>query len=149
MLDSYLARLTLAAVLLTGAALAAPLDLAAQSLGGTPTFVAIPDVYPPVEGPVAVLRESGRNVILLRDSDATPEALGVALVLLRRLTERRPLQPGLSHLAPVTGFRLRRGLDADRLARLDQVLARLRQRPVARIGNLGTGRFLALAEADR
>ena len=126
------------AVLIALAALTAPSPLGAQSFAGTPTFLAIPDVFPDVDGPVVVLRERGRNVILMRASEATPETLSVALGLLRRLTERTPLRPGLSHMAPVTGYHLTTPLGAARYARLDELLTQLTAQPITRIGNLGT-----------
>ena len=121
-----------------------PAALSAQVRGPTPTFLAIPETYPDVDGPVVVLREPGRNIILLRESEATPEALSIALRLLTRLTERTPLRPGLAHMAPVTGFHLTSPLAPARHAELAELLARLRERPVARIGNLGLGRSMPL-----
>jgi hypothetical protein len=126
-------------------ALVSPVALQAQGTGSAPTFLAIPETYPDVEGPVIVLREPGRNIILLRESEATPEALSVGLTLLGRLTERTPLRPGLAHMAPVTGYHLRTPLAPERYAELDVLLTRLRERPVAHIGSLGFGRSMPLA----
>ena len=125
-----------------------PAELTAQDGVATPTFLAIPETYPDVDGPLVVLREPGRNIILLRESEATPEALGVGLTVLRRLSERSPLRPGLAHMAPVTGFHLRTPLSPARHAELAELLARLRERPVTHIGNLGFGRSMPLADRD-
>ena len=142
-----LARSALASVIVLFAAtgLFFPAVLQAQAPARAPTFLAIPETYPDVDGPVVVLREPGRNIILLRESSATPEALSVGLTLLGRLTERVPLRPGSAHMAPVTGFHLRAPLAPARYAELEALLARLRERPVASIGNLGFGRSMPLA----
>jgi hypothetical protein len=125
-------------------ALMAPVALEAQGQAATTTFLAIPETYPDVDGPVVVLREPGRNIILLRESEATPEALSVALVLLDRLADHTPLRPGLAHMAPVTGYHLRTPLAPARHTELAALIARLRERPVAPIGNLGVGRSMPL-----
>lgn len=133
---------------LVGVALGSPLALTAQGQGTTPTFLAIPESYPDVEGPVVVLREPGRNIILLRESEATPEALSIGLLLLGRLMERTPLRPGLAHMAPVSGYHLTTPLAPARHAELDALLARLRERPRSRLGNLGFGRSMPLVGRD-
>ena len=135
---------TVVLLLVAISALTSPAPLEAQGSANAPTFLAIPESYPNVDGPVVVLREPGRNIILLRESEASPEALHIGLTLLGRLEERTPLRPGLAHMSPVTGFHLRTPLAAWRYAELEELLERLRARPLTSIGNLGFGRSMPL-----
>lgn len=148
MIDFERSALAVVLLLVAVSALTSPAPLEAQGRANVPTFLAIPESYPNVDGPLVVLREPGRNIILLRESEASPEALSIGLTLLGRLEERTPLRPGLAHMSPVTGFHLRTPLAAWRYAELEELLERLRERPVASIGNLGLGRSMPLVHRD-
>ena len=59
---------------------ASPPALAAQQAPpGTPLFLAIPETFPVADARVVVVREPDREVIVLRATEATPEALATAL----------------------------------------------------------------------
>ena len=137
------------AALLVLAALTSPGGLEAQVPGQVPLFLAIPETFPDVDGRVVLLREPGRDVVLLRDSDATPETLSVALGLLDRLNARTPRRERQGQMVPITGYKLTTPIHADRLAELDVVLAQLKDRPLARLGNLGFGRSILFDERSR
>jgi len=115
--------------------------LAAQGAEARPLFIAIPDQFPEVEARAVVVRERGREIVLLKATDATAETLDVALALLRRVRERR-VEPGRSVMVPIAGFAVRRPMSAETRRRLDHALGRLAAQPVARIGTLGAGRAI-------
>jgi hypothetical protein len=118
-----------------------PVPLSAQGEGGPPVFLALPDVYPDVDGRVTLLREPGREIVVLSDA-ATPEDLGVAVRLLARFRRegRRPAQ-GRGDMIPIVGIVTPR-LNEARRTRLEAALADLRNRPVSNVGNLGRGRWM-------
>ncbi|MGE0161041.1 MAG: hypothetical protein AB7T31_16710 [Gemmatimonadales bacterium] len=137
---------TFALTLLIALALAAalgPSPLAAQADGGPPLFLAMPDVYPDVDGRVTLLREQSREVIVLA-RDATPEDLGVAIRMLARFRrERGQPERGRGNMIPIVGH-AGTTLNAERRTRLETVLRELRSRPVTQVGNLGRGRWMRL-----
>jgi hypothetical protein len=139
---------SLAATLLTVAAVAAPIPLAAQSAGPRPLFLAIPEVFPDVDARAVVVRETAREIVLLRATDATAETLGVALALLRRVRER-PVQPGRSVMLPITGFVVTNPPDVAARERLDDALERLKAQPLAAVGTLGPGRSIRYTDGER
>jgi hypothetical protein len=139
---------SLAATLLTAAALAAPIPLAAQSAGPRPLFLAIPEVFPDIDARAVVVRETAREVVLLRATDATAETLGVALALLRRVRER-PVQPGRSVMLPITGFVVTRPQGMAARTRLDEAIERLKAQPLGRVGTLGQGRSIRFTDRER
>ena len=128
--------------------LASPALVIGQGLGGIPVFLAIPETFPDVEGRVVLLREPGRDIVLLRAEDATPETLSVALTLLGRLEERTPRRQGQVQMVPVTGYARRVPLDPDRWSMLSEALARLEQRPSADLGSVGRGRAIRFHGGD-
>jgi hypothetical protein len=135
-------------LLLAVATQALPSVAAGQSASDVPLFLAIPESFPDVDGRVVLLREPGRDIVLLRGSDATPETLSVALHLLRRLNASTPRREGQGQMVPVTGYVLRRPLEDGERERLDAALTRLSQRPTARVGNLGPGRSMPFPDRD-
>jgi hypothetical protein len=135
---------TFALALLSISALVAalsPVPLSAQGGGGPPLFLALPDVYPDVDGRVTLLREPGREIVVLSHS-ATPEDLGVAVRLLARFRrEGRRAPQGRGDMIPIVGIVTPR-LNEARRTRLEAALAELRNRPVSNVGNLGRGRWM-------
>jgi hypothetical protein len=120
---------------------AAPDPLLAQAGGGPPLFLAQPDVYPDVEGRVTLLREPGREIVVVSDA-ATPEDLGVAVRLLARFRrERGQLERGRGNMIPIVGIVTPR-LNEARRSRLEEALVELRNRPVTNVGTLGRGRWM-------
>jgi hypothetical protein len=138
-----------ALALLLALAAVAPAGVTGQVRGEVPLFLAIPETFPEVDGRVVLLREPGRDVVLLRDSDATSETLSVALGLLNRLNARTPRRERLGQMVPITGYKLTTPINGARLAELDVVLTGLKARPVASLGNLGFGRSMRFEERDR
>jgi hypothetical protein len=131
--------LALLSILTLGAAVS-PTPLTAQS-GGPPLFLALPDAYPDVDGRVTLLREPGREIVVLSD-EATPEDLGVAVRLLARFRrERGQPEQGRGDMIPIVGSVTPR-LDEARRSQLEEALAELRNRPVTNVGNLGRGRWM-------
>ncbi len=119
---------------------------AAQSIPlNVPLFLVMPQSFPDVDGRFVLLREPGRDLVLLRDTDATPETLSVALRVLGRLNATTPRREREGQMVPVTGYALTVPLSNDERTRLDAALVRLKSRPVAAIGNLGLGRSMPLA----
>jgi hypothetical protein len=123
------------------AATVSPTPLAAQAGGGPPLFLALPDDYPDVDGRVTLLREPGREIVVLSDA-ATPEDLGVAVRLLARFRrERGQPERGHGHMIPIVGI-VTPHLNHARRSRLEEALVELRNRPVTNVGNLGRGRWM-------
>jgi hypothetical protein len=133
-------------VLLAVGALGSAKPVAGQARDGTPVFLAIPEAFPEVEGRVVLLREPGRDIILLRESDAIPETLGVALDVLRRLGDRVPRRDRQAQMVPVTGYALTQPIASEQRDRLEAMVRRLRERPVTHLGNLGFGRSMPFRE---
>jgi len=133
----------------TAFALAVPDSAVSQGQGSTPLVLAIPESFPDVEGRVVLLRESGRDVVLLRASDATPETLSVALTLRRRLNASTPRREGQGQMVPVTGYVRRLPLAAEERERLSQALAQLEAQQPTPLGRLGPGRAMAFRDRDR
>lgn len=120
----------------------APTPLAGQRSGSTPIFLALPETFPNVDARVVLMREPGRDIVVLKSGDAEPETLQVALLLLRRMTREHPVSPDRGQLIPITGFVPRAELDPDERVRLEEALSDLGERPLANIGNLGLGRWM-------
>lgn len=122
---------------------------AAQSRARAPVRAAVPDSFPVPGAKALVLRYAGAqkpDVIMLNSANATPEALAAAIAFLQ--TDRRATPaPEHDEVITVTGFAPARTTRATVLAKAAAKLAELHARPVARIGNLGPGRWLELADA--
>lgn len=119
--------------------------LTAQTRGEAPLFVAIPETFPDVDARAVVIREPGREVVLLRADEADPQALASALRVLAKARENA-LPAGRGQLIPITGFAFPAGIADEERSRLDALLAQLRQRPISNVGNLGPGRWLPYTE---
>ncbi len=103
--------------------------------------MAIPQIFPEIDARLILVREPGRDIVVLDPSDASAEALSAGLDLLSRLDRPRP-RPGRGQMIPVTGFVRESELPAERRAALDQTLRHLRSTPIAQLGNLGQGRWM-------
>jgi len=125
---------------------AAPHHVTAQEGSSAPIFFALPEAYPDVDGRVLLLREPGREIIVLAQA-ATPEDLAVALNMLHRFRrERGQPEQGRGHMVPIVGYAPLPTLAAEERARLQASLDDLRARPLANVGSLGRGRWMHFDE---
>ena len=127
-------------------ALASPHGVRAQGQSERPVFLAMPETFPDLDARVVLMREPGRDIVILREGDADPNALRVALMLLRRLDRDNPPTADRTQIVPVTGFAGGSDLEPDRRAVLEGALAELRSQPLASVGNLGWGRWMRFRE---
>ncbi len=118
-----------------------PLSVLGQGASRQSVFVAIPEVFPDVDARAVIIRERGQDVVLLREDEATPEALAMSLVVLSRVREQHP-RPENGQMIPIVGFVLTSPLSEAYRARLVAMLARLERRPASTLGNLGRGRWV-------
>ena len=119
--------LVLLACLQLGASLT-PSPAVAQGNGTPSVFLALLDVYPDVDGRVLLLREPGREIIVLAAA-ATPEDLSVAVTLLARFRrERGQPESGRGHMIPIVGYAPPPALSGERRAALEAALLQLRAR---------------------
>lgn len=127
-------------------ALASPRWAVTQGPSERPVFLAMPQTFPELDARVVLMREPGRDIVILRENDADPNALRVALMLMKRLDRENP--PGSDHtqIVPVTGFAGGADLEPERRAVLEAALADLRRQPLANVGNLGWGRWMRFLE---
>jgi len=117
-----------------------PSDSAAQ---GTPVFVAIPETFPNVDARVLLVREPGREIVVLNPASAGVDELTTGLSLLARLRrERGPATRG--QMIPIVGYAGTLNVSHERRARLEAALTDLRRRPLANVGSLGRGRWVRL-----
>lgn len=122
-----------------------PAALAGQERPLIPVFLAIPRIFPDIDARIILIREPGRDIVVLDPNDVTAETLSVGLHLLGRVDRPRP-EPGQGQMIPVTGFVRDGELPAEERAALEAALDELRGRPVAQIGTLGEGRWMAFVE---
>lgn len=124
-----------------------PSFLVGQEQRQSPVFLAIPETFPEIDARALVMREPGRDVVILDEEDADPaESLRVALMVLRRMRRDHPID-GRGQLIPITGYAVRRAMEPARRSRLEEALSELRRRPLANVGNLGPGRWIRLRAA--
>lgn len=147
-MQHYLRRLVITMLGITALLAVHPESTEAQNGANarTPVFVAIPDAFPDIDARSILLRHPGRDIILLPPGAATPEALSATLGLLRRMREEDP-RPARAQMIPVTGFSFRHDIAPERRSRLERLLARLHDRPVANVGDLGPGRWIRLGRS--
>lgn len=139
---AFLARSTLLACLLA----ATPAMLHAQANAGPQTVVAIADSLPIAGAKSVVLFRSqptGGHVVLLA-ADASAEAVGGALALIRRLERQHSGDNSSAVIAVSSTTALRAIRRADR-NRWNAILRELKQRPRSRLGDAGMGRWMSLA----
>lgn len=132
--------LALALILLSTAS--TPSWASAQTLENRPLFIALPESFPELDARVLIVREPGRDIVLLQQEGADPETLDIALRVLRRVQRDDPLPADRGQLIPITGFVHRTALDAARRDALQAAIDALSERPVSNVGNLGPGRWM-------
>ncbi len=134
------AALVLAALILSVAG-PAPKHVVGQE--PVPVFVALPEKFPDVDARVIILREPGREVIVLNPASPGVPELSAGLSLLRRIRRERG-QPTRGQMIPIVGFAPAPTLTPEMRARLANALDELRTRPLANVGDLGRGRWMRL-----
>ena len=107
------------------------------------TVIAVPDAFPAIEARALIVRTPEEDVIVLREESATPDALLMALALLRRL-RAEDSSPGSHQVIPITGFVVTREAPAEHRRDAEAVLRRLRAAPPVGLGDLGEGRWTPL-----
>lgn len=126
-------------VLLVALAATTPVRVEAQA--ASPTFVAIPDAFPEIDARAIVVMEPGVDLVLLREDEATVDALGMALLVLRDAREAgRTPKGGQGFMIPITGFVVTREVQGRTRVRLEEALSRLATAETVDLGSLGPGR---------
>lgn len=122
-----------------------PLRAYGQSASERGFFVVIPDSFPDIDARAVIIREPGKDILLLRAEEATPEVLAMSLVTLRRVRQDNPtLEHG--EMIPIVNFVITTEMTPEYRQRMEAVLIRLRSRPTANVGNLGSGRWVRFRE---
>jgi hypothetical protein len=78
---------------------------------------------------------------MTRSQEATPEALLMSLVALRRVRRDHPA-PKNGQMIPIVGFVVTTPMLEEQLGGMEFTLARLVARPIGQVGNLGPGRWI-------
>jgi hypothetical protein len=133
------AGLALATFLVLNAAFT-PTEASAQGAATRPIFLALPNEFPNLDARVVLVREGGREIVVLDPAAATADELIMGLRLLNRVRRERP-NPTTGEVIPLLGF-YPPELSAQERERLEAVIAELRGRPLANVGNLGRGRWM-------
>lgn len=109
-------------------------------------IIVVADSFPASRGYAVILRDVGpavEDVVILPSRGAAPDALAGALVVLRKL--RTQGVPSHTQIVTLTG--LRPQVVPPRIAAwLNAVVQRVSQQPHTRIGNIGQGRWVELAD---
>lgn len=113
----------------------------AQSHAGARTVIALPQRFPDIEARALLVREPGRDIVVLRASDATPETLAMSLALLDRMRVQDP-EPEGGQLIPITGYVVTVPLGRAQLRHIRKALSDLRSAPEVSVGNLGRGQWV-------
>lgn len=129
----------LAALLVVSAAFM-PTAASGQDAATRPIFLALPDQFPDLGARVVLVREPGREIVVLDPASATADELIIGLRLLNRARRERGA-PTNGEVIPVLGF-YPPTLSVEERSRLEAIIAELRQRPVANVGSLGPGRWM-------
>lgn len=110
---------------------------------GARTTIAIPENFPDIDARSIIIREPGREVVLLRETDASAETLMMSLSVLQDARQRDPA-PTLGEMIPITGFVVTNPASPGYERRLLRALERLQAAEVADMGSLGMGRWVPL-----
>ncbi|HJU64866.1 MAG TPA: hypothetical protein VJ596_04280 [Gemmatimonadaceae bacterium] len=109
--------------------------------------VAVPDSFPAPGARALVVRfADGQDIILLNPEHASAEALAAALTLLGELRRATPRAPA-TQVVTIQGYVRHRAASVGALGRHRMIMELLHRQPIARIGNLGQGRWIALSTA--
>jgi hypothetical protein len=108
----------------------------------SPTIiVTVPESFPGIEARALLVREPGRVLVVLDKADSTVETLAAALGVLRNVQERRG-EPTSGEIVPIVGYALKGELSRGVRGRLGSLLARLADRPLSPVGDLGPARWV-------
>ena len=117
-------------------------EVSAQEWGQAGTFLALVDDFPgDLDARSLLVREPGRDVVLLRAGQATTETLSMALAVLDRV-RTKPLAAGQGQLIPITGFVMTDPPARAHERRLAAALSRLERASVVEVGRYGPGRVI-------
>jgi len=118
----------------------------AQSGRSPAVIVAMTDTLNSQDAAAILLRSASQSedVVILKRATASPTILGAALAMLDRLRAQSPTLTK-SQVATMQGAVASRPLAGAQLARLNATLQRLAERQTVKIGNLGVGQWVWLA----
>lgn len=114
---------------------------AQQRAGGRNTVIAIPVTFPSIEARSILVREPGRDIVLLREDDASPETLMISLSVLRDARERES-SPTVGEMIPITGYAVTQPAAPGYQRRLSRALSRVRDAEIVDLGSFGPGRWI-------
>jgi hypothetical protein len=132
-------------LIVVAAVLLPPMAAQAQRAPRAPTFIAVAESFPDVEARSILLRERGRDIVILKEAEATTDALAMALLLLERIRSRYP-SPEHGQFIPITGHVVTRRPTGAYLRRLEATLEKLAAAPSTTVGNFGPGRWVRYRE---
>lgn len=127
-----------------------PLQLTAQSAAARRTLVTLSDSMPVPNAQAIVLFNappSGDHVILLPRRTVSPNALGAALKVLRKLEREHPNSAN-SAMIPIEGVLPPANQTPSERASLRSIISEVAQQPVTRVGRLGMGQWMPLSVAQ-
>lgn len=107
------------------------------------TYIAIPEVFPDIDARAMLIREPGFDVVVLRESEATTDALTMALLALEDARERNPA-PTNGEIMPIMGFVVEKRPEGRARRVLERALARLERSEPTDLGSLGPGRRIRM-----
>lgn len=128
--------LVMLAALLPGAT-----RLAAQSGQYDDVVIASLDQFPDLDARSIIVREAGREFVLLRADSLSVAGLAMTLRVLDRV-RLQPVDPGHGQIIPITGFVLTQPPRGPLRRDLERNLNRLRAAPTTTIGRYGMGRWV-------
>lgn len=110
-------------------------------------IIAVADSFPAARGYAVIMRDAdaaATDVVILPSTGATPDALAGALIVLQKL--RAQGAPAHKQIVTLTGLHPR-SIPPRIAAWLANVMQRASQQPATRIGNIGRGKWIELADA--
>lgn len=123
-----------------------PADALSQT-ESAPFVVAVPDRYPAEEGAGFIVRRGDagqQDLIVLNVALLDAASLASAVLLLKKL-RASPVEAGRVQVTTVQGVAPYRQSVPRPVGEIERALSALLERPRARIGNIGQGRWLELA----
>lgn len=109
--------------------------------------VAVADTLSQPDARAQIVRSpmQAEDMILVRRADLSPVMLSAALATLVGERERRA-EPKALEVLTITGAVARGPISEERQRALKAVLGRLEEQPIVKIGNLGSGRWVRVAD---